>query len=499
MTTGTDADIGDGVGVEPTARTDKPTLLGRIGKLFGLAPEGELVVPEAEPLMVTTPLRVAWGEAPFELMLGKVPLEFHPDLSFTGEESAGDREWIVHPGAAFYEHVPRFLRIALGASVVLGRTDDVQTEMFDFTKSVADRHVRVSNRKGELTIEPLEFDRPTSISTIASERTVWAARRDNIMRLPEVLGHPLNPFDDAEALDVIREVNAIFASEAYRELNEEGVPGGIIDFPEDMTVVLMGDVHARADNLLRVITEGGLLGALERGEACLVLLGDLIHSQEAGELEDMESSIFILDLFFMLKRRFPEGVFYIHGNHESFSPDVGKAGVPQGLLFRKHLKKRRGKAYVAEVEALFDALAFVALGNGFAACHGAPVRSKVTRNTLVNIQRYPGIQYELVWNRLRQSNRPAGYGKGSVKRFRRTLDLPKHAALVVGHTPLSSEKTLWLNIGDITGHHVVYSAHPHRVAAMVMSGGAMTPLEFVPEPALAYLEEASSAAGEQTH
>ena len=497
MTSGTDTDIGESVNVESAGRSDKPTLLSRIGRLFRSAPEGEFVVPSAEPLTVRTPLRVAWGELPFDLTLGKVSLEFHPDLSFTGEESDGDREWIVHAGSAFYEQVPRFLRVAPGASVLLGRTNEVQTGMFGFTGSVADRHVRVSNRKGELTIEPLEFDRPTTISSAASDRTVWAARRDNLMRLPELLGHPLAAFDDEEAIDVIREVNAIFASEVYREPNEEGVPGGIIEFPDDMTVVIMGDIHTRADNLLRVITEGGLLGALERGEACLVLLGDLIHSQEAGELEDMESSVFILDLFFMLKRRFPENVFYIHGNHESFSPDVGKSGVPQGLLFRKHLKKRRGKAYVAEVETLFDALAFVVRGNRFAACHGAPVRSKVTRNTLVNIQRYPGIQYELVWNRLRQSNRPAGYGKGSVKRFRRTLDLPKHATLIVGHTPLSGEKTLWLNIGDITGHHVVYSAHPHRVGAMVMSSGDMTPLEFVPEPALAFLEEAA-AVEEQT-
>ena len=493
MTTGTDTDIGAGADHPAADRADRPSLLGRIGRLFGGAPEGELVTPGAEPAAVSTNLRVAWDGQAFQLTLGRVTLEFHPDLSMTGEDAAGDREWIVHAGSPFYDQVPRFLRIAPGETVVLGRTDDVQTDMFQFNASVADRHVRVSNRKGELTLQPLEFDRPTLLSSIGSARTVWAARRDNLMRLPDVLGHPLTGYDDEQALETIREVNAILATETYRELNDEQAPGGIIQFPDDMTVVLMGDVHARADNLLRVITEGGFLGALERGEACLALLGDLIHSQEAGELEDMDSSIFILDLFCMLKRRFPENVFYIHGNHESFSPDVGKEGVPQGILFRKHLKKRRGKAYVAEVEALFDGLAFVIQGNGFAACHGAPVRSKVTRNTLVNIQRYPGIQYELVWNRLRQGNRPAGYGKGSVKRFRRTLDLPKHAALVVGHTPLSSEKTLWLDIGDITGHHVVYSAHTHRVAAMVMSDGQMTPLEFVPEPALAFLNAETGA------
>ena len=157
------------------------------------------------------------------------------------------------------------------------------------------------------------------------------------------------------------------------------------------------------------------------------------------------------------------------------------------MLLRKHLKKQRGKEYVAEVERLFDNLAFIVVGNQFAACHGAPVRSKVDLTTLVNIRRYPGIQAEIVWNRLRQGNRPAGYGKGSVKRFRRTLNLPKHAALIVGHTPLSDEETLWWNVGGIVGHHIVYSAHTHRMAAIVMADGQAVPLEFIPEPALALL------------
>jgi len=356
---------------------------------------------------------------------------------------------------------------------------------------VAKRHVRITNHRGGLTIQPLELERSITISTIDPVTPVWMARRENLLRLPDVLGRPLTQFDDQQALDIVREVNGLLAAEIYRDLTDDGEPGGVIRFPDDMTVVIMGDIHARADNILRVITEGGTLAALERGEACLVFLGDLVHSQETGELESMDSSVFILDLFLMLKLRFPENVFYVHGNHESFSHNVGKAGVPQGILLRKHLKKRRGKAYVAEIAKLFDGLAFVVQGNKFAACHGAPVRSKASRDTLVNIQRYPGIQYELTWSRLRKGDRPTGYTKGSVKRFRKTLDLPKHATLIVAHTPLSLKETVWMDVGDIRGHHVVYSAYTHRVAAMVMSEGEATPLEFIPEPALAFLNDES--------
>jgi len=474
-------------------REAKPSLLARFRKFLSGIPSSERITLDSTPLTLSANVRIARRAEPFKLVLGTAILEFHPDLPITGIEKGSSMEWIIHPGCAFYDTVPKFIRIRPGEAIILGRSDELQTRVFGFDTSVADRHVKVFNRKGDLIFQPLEPELPTSISEIDQPTAVWSARRDNLLRLPDVLGCALDQFESEQALDMIREVNAIIASEAYRSLNDDGEPGGIIQFPGDMTVVIMGDIHARADNVLRVITEGGMLAALESKEACLVFLGDMVHSQESDELEDMASSVFILDLFCMLKRRFPENVFYVHGNHESFSVDVGKGGVPQGMLFHSYLKKLRGKVYVSEVEKLFDGLAFVVQGDDFAACHGAPVRTKVNLNVLINIRRYPGIQSELVWNRLRQGNRPTGYSKGSVKRFRRTLNLPKHAPLIVGHTPQSDEDTLWLNVGGIEGHHIVYSAHMHRLAAMVMSEGQVTPLEFVPEAALAFLNDTVAA------
>ncbi len=478
--------------ISSSDRAAKPSLFARVRNFVSGVPSSETITPGSTPLVLSANAKILRQGEPFKLVLGTATLEFHPDLTVTGSEIGSSMEWIIHPGRVFYESVPKFIRIRPGEAVILGRSDDLQVRIFGFDKSVADRHVKVFNHKGSLTFQPLEPDLPASISELDQPIPVWNARRENLLRLPDVLGCPLVQFESEHALDMVRQVNTIVASEAFRSLNDDGDPGGVIQFPGDKTVVIMGDVHARADNVLRVITEGGMLAALENNEACLVFLGDLVHSQESDELEDMESSVFILDLFCMLKRRFPDNVFYVHGNHESFSADVGKGGVPQGMLFQRYLKRLRGKAYVAEVETLFDGLAFVVQGSEFAACHGAPVRSKVNLNVLVNIRRYPGIQSELVWNRLRQGNRPSGYSKGSVKRFRKTLNLPKHAPLIVGHTPLSDEDTLWLNVGGIEGHHIVYSAHTHRLAAMVMSEGHATPLEFVPEAALAFLEDAAA-------
>ncbi|MEZ5931142.1 MAG: metallophosphoesterase [Alphaproteobacteria bacterium] len=466
----------------------KPSLLRRLGELLQRRPKAEPIRLTAVPVNLTTGVQLVWDGKPFLMTLGNVALEVHPDLALGGEDQNGLREWIVRARSAAGDPLPRFIRIRSNETALLGRQDDLQTLLFAYDLSVADRHVRIDCRAGSLLIQPLDSERQTSLSAFEQPSALWAARRERLMRLPIVVGRPIAPVDDAEALEVIREVNEIIAREAYREQDDDGVAGGIIAFPDDMPVVIMGDVHARADNILRVISEGGILAALEADQACLIFLGDLPHSEASDELEDMTSSMFVLDLFCLLKLRFPKNVFYIHGNHESFSGEVSKGGVPQGLLFRKYLRKRRGKAYVSEVEALFDSLAYVVQGNGFAACHGAPVRSAVDRRTLVNIRRYPGLRHEIVWNRLRQSSRPAGYGKGSVKRFRRTLDLPKHAPVIVGHTPMSRKDTIWMNVGDIQGHHIVYSAHAHRLAVFVARGGEAWPLELIPDRAAALLE-----------
>ena len=124
------------------------------------------------------------------MALGGALLEFHPDLPITGDPNGRNREWIIHPGASFYNGVPQFIRIGPGETVLLGRADETQTRIFGFDGSVASRHARISNRKGELTIEPLELDHPINVSTIVSPKAVWAARRENLLRLPDVLGRP---------------------------------------------------------------------------------------------------------------------------------------------------------------------------------------------------------------------------------------------------------------------------------------------------------------------
>ena len=82
----------------------------------------------------------------------------------------------------------------------------------------------------------------------------------------------------------------------------------------------------------------------------MILLGDTVHSELEDQMENMTGSMLMMDFIFKLKTRFPNQVFHIRGNHDSFAPDVSKGGIPQGLLWEKHLVVERGARYQQEMD-----------------------------------------------------------------------------------------------------------------------------------------------------
>ena len=248
--------------------------------------------------------------------------------------------------------------------------------------------------------------------------------------------------------------------------------------------MIVGDLHAEVDNFLKILSVGGYLEGLASGDVILLFLGDLVHSQVRGQLEEMTSSLLMLDLIFKLKIRFPNRVFFLRGNHESLDENVGKGGVPQGLILQDRAKTLRGMTYVERLAECFDLLAYVVKTDDFIAIHAGPSRSSGTQQDLVDIRDHPQLAWELTWNRLRRPTRPAGYTKKDVKAFRARLGAGKRTPLIVSHTPQSNDGTLWMNVGEIKNHHIVYSANQDKLALFIRVGREMVPLEYPVEPLL---------------
>ena len=267
------------------------------------------------------------------------------------------------------------------------------------------------------------------------------------------------------------------------------MPGGIVKLPKKMIPIIIGDLHAQVDNLLTLLTQNKFLEMLGDGKAAMVFLGDAVHSEMDGHMSEMESSLLMMDLILRLKLWFPQQVFYVRGNHDSFSEEIGKSGIPQGLLWSETMLKIRGTDYKKAMERFYELLPYVALSKNYVACHAAPPRGKVTVDMLVNIHKYPGLIQEVTCNRLYRPNRLSGYTKGDVKRFRKALNLQGKAELFVGHTPLTRHDALWLNVGGIEHHNVVFSGNIPWIGVFTRVKNQMIPLRYRSESLLEVLNE----------
>ena len=58
----------------------------------------------------------------------------------------------------------------------------------------------------------------------------------------------------------------------------------------------------------------------------------------------------------------------------------------------------------------------------------------------------------------------------------------ENTPVIVGHTPMSLDDTLWENVGDIEHHYVVYAADDNWVGVMAQIESRIYPLRYPVEP-----------------
>ncbi|MCI5227998.1 MAG: serine/threonine protein phosphatase, partial [Candidatus Electrothrix sp. AX2] len=402
------------------------------------------------------------------------------------------RNWLITDPNTFDQHFYGFTRICPGETVMIGRSNQEYQDAFAFDQSVAARHITLSNRKGDLIITPLGEKRSVEIIQVVDderEQRVAERRYQALQTVSSLYGGNIKLLEPEPALTLLQEVNSILEQDAYRPLNSKGEAGGLIELPNSLAPIIVGDLHAQVDNLLKVITENKFLHGLETGTACLIILGDAVHSEVDGEMEDMDSSILMMDLILRLKQHFPQNFFYLKGNHDTFSESVSKHSISQGILMRRRLLELRGQEYVAAMERLYDLLPSVICSDSFIACHAGPSRRKVTRHKIINLHTHAKISNDLINSRLKRPHYLAGYTKSDVKKFLKNMGLAKHTPFIVGHTPIDPSGSVWRNVADIKGHHIIYSAHPEGPSLFIQMNDKMIPLSYPAEPLIQLIEK----------
>jgi hypothetical protein len=406
-----------------------------------------------------------YPERPLDQTLGKEPVE----------------NYLIFDPHSYYQQISGFFRLKSGDELILGTEDESQPCLMNLPQGKGQQHLSIHNQDGCLRFKCLDQREGSCIVPLTKKKhllriTRW--RSTKLKRLARIYGGPLRPLEPKEALGLIEEINRLHAKgHPWRRKDSKGAPGALILVPDGVQPILIGDLHARVDNLLVILSQNGFLKALKKGSACLILLGDAVHPEEPGQLQQMHSSLLMMDLIFRLMQQFPERVFYLLGNHDSFSEHLSKQGVPQGLLWEKALIKARGKAYRNAMQRFYDQQPLLAYSRHFIACHAAPPLSRVSYADLLNLRYKPRLVEQLINNRIRRPNRPGGYAKGDVKRLRKVLGLEQDTPLVVGHTPLSNDDSFW-ELPEIGNHCVLYAGDNRWVAVMTEIGGRLTPLYY---------------------
>lgn len=432
-------------------------------------------------------LRVPLDAGPLEITLGNGAKKLHlyPEIRRNARGGAKRlRNFIIVDPYTDPDRIDGFLRLTPKSWLSLGRADANQQALYHYPPQVEDEHLVVIHGGDALIFRNLA-DSGVGIGPAFREQR-WVPE-NRYRRLREIFGGPIAALPADQAMGLLQKVNTLMIDEAFRTRDARGLPGGLLQLPAQLTPIIVADLHAQIDNLLTVLSQNAFLDELFEGTAALIIIGDAVHCEIDGRLHEMAGSILMMDFIFRLKMRFPQQVFYLRGNHDSFSSEITKDSVPQGELWAEELRNQRGEAYLAAMREFYDRLPYVVVSADFVACHAAPPLTKVSADTVVNIHRHSELVGELIDNRPRRPERPQGYTRRHVKRFRRALQLDKNVPLIVGHTPIDNEHTLWLNSGGIDNHHVLYSADPQQVGVFTRVGGALVPLVYPVEPVSAFI------------
>ncbi len=465
----------------------KNSFFSRLKSAFSTPTQCEEISLDGEYVLSKDCVKLPLNNCPLEIRLGDNGHVLHLlTEEFVGDPAGNpDKDLLIYNPQTYTANISGFVRISKGDHLILGHEDGYQQAMLDYPEAVAKRHLSISHEGDSLLLKDLLGNPGTRLLPLRGTDISFSDRRlANLKEILRIFGGPIRLLSPEEALQDLNKVNALLEKEPLRPTDWRGMPGGVVRLPKKMIPIIIGDLHAQMDNLLTLLSQNEFLEMMSEGKAAMVFLGDAVHSEIDGQMDQMESSLLMMDLILRLKLWHPQQIFYVRGNHDSFSEDIGKDGIPQGLLWAKALRDLRGEAYKQAMDRFYELLPYVAVSKSYVACHAAPPKGKVDMDMLIDIHKYPALIKDVTTNRLYRPNRPAGYTKGDVKRFRNALQLEGKAELFVGHTPLTRHDTLWSNVGGIEHHDVVFSGNTPWIGVYTRVNGQMIPLRYRSEAVL---------------
>jgi hypothetical protein len=142
---------------------------------------------------------------------------------------------------------------------------------------------------------------------------------------------------------------------AVAQLNRQDARrhGNMVHVPEDIEIVLAGDIHGRRGNLNKIIS----FAALGKHAKRMLILQELIHGP-ADEKTGVDRSIELLMRAARLKKQFPEQVILLLSNHDlaqASGKEISKGGIDSCAEFVRGVEASFGEA-TEEIMASINAM-----------------------------------------------------------------------------------------------------------------------------------------------
>jgi len=290
-----------------------------------------------------------------------------------------------------------------------------------------------------------------------------------IPKIPVTGTTPVSPLPKRAAF---RQLERYFYTCSNRPGKQAGSVVDLTSVPSSTPIVYVGDLHARADNLNRVLNTGNNHELLRRGQLILNLMGDAVHP-ETGKM-DMDPSVVTMQQIMDLKITNPDNFYYYAGNHDSFSMkamrNIGGIPVFPGIIMSYHLEELYGSEYVERFRSLLARLPVVSVAKGVIATHGGPIKPPFSMERLINsspANEDDPLIMQATWGRFECIEEPKiSYDMEDVDGFLSAMG-QQDATLLVAHT--KPRHGAW-HREIAPNHHVIFGAFDRFGYAMLKDG-----------------------------
>ena len=126
------------------------------------------------------------------MIIGSQQLFFHPEIPLGVKKNSVEKNWLINTEqGCSTKQINGFARIRVGETVIIGRENKPYNALLKFSSKVAQRHVSVTNRSGDLVITPLDIDHPVKIARFDNldyRERMQTTRYNSLLQMQKIFG-----------------------------------------------------------------------------------------------------------------------------------------------------------------------------------------------------------------------------------------------------------------------------------------------------------------------